>query len=618
MIQIISRVRKFIFHFFAISIILLFNSCGNSSRLTLSEKGVANYMIVLADEPSQVEVTAANELKKCLDEVTGASFILVKESDVDMSMPLLVVGESELSNILLPEVDANQLPYDGIVIETVGKNIFLLGHPARGALYAVNTFLEEGVGIRWWTSTESFIPKVKTLEVPEMHIYHAPDLIYREAYYKDALKDEKFAVRMKCNGYFSNISPVYGGFHKFQYFVHSFYSILPPKVYFEKHPEWYSQINGIRTSEHAQICLSNDAMREEFTKNVLNTLRSNPDVDFISISQNDSGEDGRSCQCDECQAIVKEEGSESGPVIRFVNAVAEEVEKEFPDVWVETLAYRYTRTAPLKVKPRENVVVRLCTIECSFSEPLGEGDQNRALRDDIEAWSKIADQLFVWDYVTNFVSYMLPHPNLHVLADNIRFFIDNNTIGLFEQGDVYCDAGDFVRMRNWVISKLMWNPNLDENELIEEFITGYYGEKAAPYLMKYWEILTNQVVEANEYLSCYMENSSGWFSIPAYLEAATFMEKAIDATTDETLKRRLRREQIPIKYVRLLENKRFEEYAQSSGNPSLIINDKEVALNEFMTLLKEFDVTMVREDFTENANHIEWTEQLLRSKLLNQ
>src|SRR5690606_15803204 len=151
---------------------------------------------------------AANELKKCLDEVTGASFILVKESDVDMSMPLLVVGESELSNILLPEVDANQLPYDGIVIETVGKNIFLLGHPARGALYAVNTFLEEGVGIRWWTSTESFIPKVKTLEVPEMHIYHAPDLIYREAYYKDALKDEKFAVRMKCNGYFSNISPV--------------------------------------------------------------------------------------------------------------------------------------------------------------------------------------------------------------------------------------------------------------------------------------------------------------------------------------------------------------------------------------------------------------------------
>src|SRR5690606_5666305 len=109
-------------------------------------------------------------------------------------------------------------------------------------------------------------------------------------------------------------------------------------------------------------CLSNDVMRKEFTKNILDTLRNNPDMDFVSISQNDCH---GACQCNKCQAIVQEEGSESGPIIRFVNAVAEEIEKEFPEMWVETLAYQYTRKAPSKVVPRKNVVIRLCTIECS-------------------------------------------------------------------------------------------------------------------------------------------------------------------------------------------------------------------------------------------------------------
>lgn len=608
----IFKIQKIVFFFTAVLIILLSNACSGSSILTLSKGNKAKYVIVLPEKPSLVERTAANELKKHLDEATSASFRIVSESDADKSKPLLLVGNSAVARTLLPDINVNQLPYDGIVVETVGKNIIMLGHPVRGTLYAVNTFLEEAVGVRWWTSTESYIPKTKKLIAPKLNIRYAPDLIYREAFYKDAFKDEAFAARMKCNGDFSKISPEYGGYHKFQYFVHSFYPILPPQKYFKDHPEWYSLVNGKRTDQGAQLCLSNNDMRKEFTKNALETLRRNPDVNFISISQNDCH---GACQCENCQAIVSEEGSESGPVIRFVNAVAEEIEKEFPDIWVETLAYQYTRKAPLKVKPRENVVVRLCTIECSFSEPLGEGEQNKSLRDDIEAWSKIADNLFVWDYVTNFTSYMLPHPNVHVLAPNIRFFRKNNTIGLFSQGDTYCDAGDFVRMRNWVISKLMWNPDLDENSLIDEFFNGYYGKDAAPYIRQYWDLLINEVKKSDVYLRCYMGETVGWLTIPTYIKAASLMKEALEVTKDETLKNRLRREEIPIKFVRLLENERFNAYAQENNVPSLSLSNPEEALTEFMSLLDEFDVTMVREDFSDNANHIRWVEGVLRSKL---
>lgn len=591
---------------------ILVTSCGSTNNLTLAKGGKANYLIVLPDSPTLVEKTAAKELKKHMEQITGAEFTVIGESEVNSEEPMLVVGNSNLARTLLPAVNLDNLAYDGIIIETVGRNVVLLGHPVRGTLYAVNTFLEEATGVRWWTSTEAHIPSSKNLQIPQLHVNYAPHLIYRESFYKDALSNSPFAVRMKSNGDFSKIEPEYGGYHRFQYFVHSFYPILPPQVYFEKHPEWYSLVDGKRLNQWAQLCLSNEEMLKEFTKNVLDTLRSNPDRDFISISQNDCH---GACQCDKCQAIVKEEGSESGPLIRFVNAVAEEIEKEFPNIWVETLAYQYTRKAPLKAVPRKNVVIRLCTIECSFSQPLGEGDHNQPLRDDIEAWSSIATNLFVWNYVTNFTSYMLPHPNLHTLAPDIRFLIKNKTIGLFEQGDFYCDAGDFVRMRNWVISRLMWNHKLDENQLIDEFLAGYYGKEAAPYLRRYWDLLTQQVKDADAYLRCYMEHTADWLTVPVYAEAASLMKQALNATKEEVYRNRLRREEIPLKFVLLLENERFKSYEKENGGSPVVLPDPEKGLEEFMSLLDEFNVTMVREDFSNNANHRQWIEQVLNDRL---
>jgi tetratricopeptide (TPR) repeat protein len=596
-------------------------------QLTLAKGGKTSYTIVTPNNPSPVEATAAKELQQYFNAITGANIAIVKESAAKKNKPQIVVGNSARARELVPGLNADKLPYDGIVISTTGNHIVLVGHPVRGTLYAVNTFLEEACGVRWWTSTEQYVPVVKTLKAPSLNINYAPKLIYREAFYKDVyssdvnfrneyykdVQSDIFAVRMKNNGYFTDIRPEFGGYHKFQYFVHSFFPILPPEKYFDKHPEWYSQIDGKRKHEYTQLCLTNEQMQAEFIKNALDSLRQHPDMDFISVSQNDCH---GACQCDKCQAVVKEEGGESGPLIRFVNIVAEAIEKEFPDIWVETLAYQYTRKAPLKVKPRKNVVVRLCTIECSFSQPLGEGEQNKLLRDDIEAWSNIADNLFVWNYVTNFSSYMLPHPNIQTLAPNVRFFIKNNTIGLFEQGDVYCDAGDFVRMRNWVISHLLWNPNLDENKLIDQFLTGYYGEKAAPYLRQYWDLLAKNVIESGVYLRCYMGNTAGWLTVPAYAEALSLFKQAIAATNDEVYLQRLRREEIPIKYVLLLENERFREYEKQNGNLPFTLTEPEKALNEFIKLLKDNNVTMIREDFSPAPNHIRSMEQNLRKALL--
>jgi hypothetical protein len=169
-------------------------------------------------------------------------------------------------------------------------------------------------------------------------------------------------------------------------------------------------------------------------------------------------------------------------------------------------------------------------------------------------------------------------------------------------------------MRNWVISRLMWNPERDENQLIDEFLTGYYGEKATPYLRKYWDLLTTGCKESGVYLRCYMHSTADWLNVPAYAEAAGLIKQALEVTVDETLRNRLRREEIPIKYVLLLENERFRAYEKETGSLPLTLPEPERALREFIALLKEYNVTICWEDFSENS-HIPGLEQMLRSKL---
>ena len=577
------------------TIAITFTICAFHVQATaqyLIKNGVTEFVIVLSDSPLPIEQTAANELKAFLDESTHVNWLIASEKDVPENAPQILIGNSLRAKKFFPEINPENIPYDGIEIHLKGNKLLLTGHEQRGALYAVYTFLENVLGIRWWTSTEHKIPAHKTLKLKPVNTSYVPKLIYREAYYKDAL-DTIFAARIKYNGHFQTITPEYGGHHRFTYFVHSFYALIPPRRYFDSHPEWFSEIDGVRKHERTQLCLSNDEMRQELTKNALEALRKNPGSKFLSISQNDWY---GYCTCEKCRQIAEEEGSQSGPLIRFVNAVAADIEKEFPDVFIETLAYQYTRKPPQNAKPRQNVIIRLCTIECTFVEPL-TGKRNQSLYEDMQGWSKIAHQLFVWDYVTNFSSYILPHPNLHVLAPNIRFFVENGTIGLFEQGDSYCTVGDFVRLRNWLIARLLWDPTLDEKKLTREFLTGYYGKKATPLLLKYFDILINKAKATGKHIGCFNENTDEWLDYETLCKSTAMFDKAITAAAKEgaVFVQRLQRERLPLEHVWLKGYDRFKRYAQAKGKKFLGPADPLEACKHFFDLCEKYNVTAYRE-----------------------
>lgn len=560
--------------------ILLSTSC---SALTLAKSGKASCNIVVSKDASATEQTAAKELCAYLKQVTGADFAIKRESQVKPDAPQILVGPSARLKKLAEDVNWTALGHDGIVIRTVGNKLLLAGGDMRGTLYAVYSFLEDTVGCRWWSGTESTIPSKKTLTIPAMNINYTPKLRYREAFYRDPIENPTFAAKLKLNGHFYNIPREYGNHYKILGWCHTSFALMPPDKYFAAHPDWYSEHNGKRDPNWGQLCWSNEEMRKELTKNALDVIRKDPAAGIISISQNDCG---GQCQCAKCKAAEAEEGSPSGPLIRCLNKVAEDIDKEYPGFLIETLAYQYTRKPPALVKPRSNLVIRLCTIECNFSKPL-DSDANASFRDDMRKWSAIAPNLYVWDYVTDFASYIQPQPNMRVLAPNIRFFVDNHTIGLFEQGDCATTVGDFVRLRAWVLAHLEWDPSHDPRQLISEFLKGYYGP-AAPYIQSYLDLVHDAWDKQGGHLSCYNGNL-GFLTLPVMTQATELFDKAAAAVaSDPAMSVRVRRDRMPLDHVWLLRYDDLKRQAAAANVPFVGPKDPKAACDEFIQMARDW------------------------------
>ena len=396
-------------------------------------------------------------------------------------------------------VDAS-LPSDELHISVCNDKVTLAGGNGRGVLYAVYRFLEH-LGCRFYAEDTEVVPSLTgealaALLPNGLEIKEASPLEFRDLYWGNTYRPD-FAVKLRLNagragsGTHPRDIPTewgdcigYAGPH----FVHTFEKLIPAEEFFETHPEYFSMINGERTAKHlySQICLSNPDVFHIVVDRVKGWLRENPRAKIVSVSQNDSFVIESYCTCPACAAVDAEEGSPAGSLVRFVNAVAEAIEPEFPDVAIDTLAYAYSTTPPKITKPRHNVMVRLCTGYC-ISHPIEECERNKTIKECMETWATMCDRLYVWDYTTDFLQYLAPCPNLESLMPNIRFFVKNHTKGLFEQGNYNGGkSGEFDDLRAFILAKGMWDPYTEPDT--DGFLEAFYGG-GAPYVKKYLDYI---------------------------------------------------------------------------------------------------------------------------------
>jgi Domain of unknown function (DUF4838)/Glycosyl hydrolase family 67 N-terminus len=526
-----------------------FSTAPARGGLDLARNGQSKYRIVISANAPPSERYAAAELQHYLQKISGATLRIVTDDQKPTAREILLGDNSHLRRMPF-KCDFAALGPEGFRLGTRQRRLIIAGGKPRGTLYGVYALLEDHLGVRWFTPDLEVVPPTNHLLVPTLNETQVPALEYREVFWTEMLHDADFAARHRLNGDHYKLTDKHGGRAAVYFpFVHSLDSLIPRELYAE-HPDYFPLINGKRVDGYVQRCLSNPEVVKLAIARVRQWIHEHPEATIISVSQNDTA---NWCQCPTCKALDDAEGTPAASLLRFVNAIAENIAKDYPNLRIDTLAYQYTRKPPKTLRPRPNVILRLCSIECCFAHPLATctSEQNARFRQDILAWEPVAPKLYVWDYTPNFAHYQQPFPNFAALQPNVQFFVAHRVKGLFEQGNYSSGGhGEMEPLRAYLLAELLWNPNADVRKMTDEFLRAYYGS-AAPELAKYLSLLEDQVSSPDVHAHIYDPPRARYLNDTFIQGAGALFAEAEQAAENDTVRFRVKLARLPIWYVQL-------------------------------------------------------------------
>ena len=456
-----NRILRIVLTVCALAVLLTL--AGYAQDVVLLSPDTERAIVVSAQATAQ-ERGAAQTLQKYLTQITGRE-MRVQTDDVKTAAAI-AVGRT----VYTPS-DDSALPNGGYRIVFSDGVLCIYGAGEKGTRNGVYAFLRDCCGCRWYAPEEIVIPKADAVCVPaNTDVTYRPCFEYTSSDWRTLCDPEVAAA----NGQTGNGCYIYG-------FCHTLSTRFCSRdKYFDAHPEYFALHGGKRTPY--QLCLTNPETLRVVTEEVLDVLHSglyDPDADLqiISLTQDDNGD---YCECDACKALDKANGSHAGSNVTFANAVADAVKAAgFDNVAIDTFAYQYTRKTPTKVVPRDNVIIRLCSIECCFCHTLDDGKckENRDFMRDLRDWGKICKRIYIWDYTTNYWETTCLYPDFGVLQRNMQIFYENNARGVFEEGEPSDDDNaEFGELRGYLIARLMQDPYMDYPAQMQEFLHAYYGD----------------------------------------------------------------------------------------------------------------------------------------------
>ncbi len=440
--------------------------------LPLASRGATDYRIVISARATAAERTAADTLAEYLYRISGAVFPVVTDDEAETQKEL-VVGVTARESAA--PIDRSGFDDDSVLIRTVGDKIFFTGGEKRGALYAVYTFLEDRLGCRWFTHDLTVVPETDELTVSATDFYYEPCFKLRQTFWAFSTAYPDYCAAHKLHGVMAYMSDAYGGgrYELAVSGVHTLGQFVTDDL-FDAHPEYFGCDENGQRKKDRQPCLSSEGVFDLAVAWAKNYFAGSNAV--LSLSQNDNRD---FCRCDKCRSFAAAHGGvDSACMLDFVDRVAEEVKKEYPDARLETLAYQATQTPPTGLTVADNVVIRLCGISTCTLHDLDDPScpANKRFCSDLTGWSELTDSIYIWDYSTDFQYYYALYPNITALQARYRFYRDRNVVAVFDHG---CGdqivPGEFHELRTYLICKLLWDPDADVDSLIREFCAAYYG-----------------------------------------------------------------------------------------------------------------------------------------------
>ena len=528
------------------------------TEMFIVKDGESDFVIATEENPDECIVTASEELQNYIERSTGALLPVVTEDKITPEDKAILLGNTELGKGI-KEIDTSEIKEDGFRFYSDGTHLMIIGEDSRGTLYGVYTFLEEYVGVRWYTPQLENVPEKEDVIIDaNTDILVEPSFAIRRN--SPAYADDKYRARTKTNVSFWNEAEAYGGALTYVLWDVTLDRLVPDSL-FAEHPEYFAMNpDGTRTTDH--VCLSHPEVLPIAIENARNFMRDCPrkTSDHIHIGQKDNS---NYCHCETCTALYEKYGSISAPTIIFTNNFADALDEEFPDFTFTFYAYGETERPPkdLSLKCNDNVVPVLCELHHACrNHTLGTcgaiddnqieseflnlyGDNEDFIAQDHKDWTVIAERTYIYDYTINFLFSAQFFSNFETMQSTMKYMHDIGITGyVYNCGDGHYAA--FNDLRNYLLPRLQWNVNADVEYMMMDFMNFYYGEEAAPYIKEIIDIQTGQIKATAHAFDFDWHYQSGYYPISKINKLDSLWKKALESDVTEEQKFRIEKDSL--------------------------------------------------------------------------
>jgi hypothetical protein len=556
------------------------------AAVSLVADGQPRAVVVLADSPSPAAKIGAALFVAQVERISGARLPIVNEGALKGSQiadgtirartkepveTYVLIGESALAKQL--GATAAGLGAGGILLRTTANALVLLGPDAAtpsdpdGSRYAVTTFLEDALGVRFlWPGELGLVaPARRTITVEPLDRKFTPPIAQRQirnAHYNDrvqagldylGLKKEDDA---RAEAMIRGAGPASPGWFDWQRLGgrlglvggHAYGYVW--EKYHAAHPEWFAmQPNGSRDLSklgpaRARLCKSNLELIEALARDKIEELDQRRSGS-VSLSPNDGGP-ATFCMCPECKKLDPPEGRKitlwdnSAPqrhdfeyvsltdrMVWFWNQLATRITAKHPEAWLTVYAYSAYKAPPVREKLHPNLAVAFVGMTYT------RDSERRQARADWDQWARATKKLY-WRPNLLLFARREGTPSLyaHKLAEDLQYFAHHSLLGTDFDSCMHHWATEGVNY--YVLARLLWNPDASVDAIMDDYCQAGFGE-AAPHIRRYLariEELTNRI--AAEELS-----PTAPYTPPVVAELGGILDAATHATKDETMRQRI-------------------------------------------------------------------------------
>ena len=459
-----------------------------SAAAPLFSNGKTVWKIVVPQNMSEQTKYAVDELTLALEKISKVKF---EVTDKPQAKNNIFVGSIENMPRIAKMQKALKLPapsmHEALAVYLIGEDLYLAGNNNRGVNYAVYSFLQNQLGVRWfWPGDDGeFITPMASYTLPAKLQYNFQPVFRIRAmspcHWHRHLPTERWLGRNFLNGDSRSLSiRDKGSFIK----VNGGHVVALSRKLFDTHPEWFSMIGGKRERSAYAGCWSNPEVFEYVVDKISKLIEKNK-IDILNAFPADIIP---RCECEKCLAIAP---TPTDRWYTFYAKLIEALKVKHPNLKYAGIAYQEFREVPnVPVKYLE--YVEYCHYNRCYAHNLEDPKCpiNKRSMSEIAKWSK-KHQMGIYGY--EFDLFCMYTPSWYANADAMRVYKKFNMYRIKTEISVH-DPKKYTRnkypqivqrLTYWIWTRLVWNPDADVDELLADFCNTVYGKEAGKYLLDF-------------------------------------------------------------------------------------------------------------------------------------